>query len=212
MAFGDHWEWRGFGDLKNAIQDQIQQLTPKYGAGINVTDQYLWVPACKVNVKVREKDLKFKYLLDKADGGFERWKEDEKDNYPFPLNAAVLAQLEKALATAIPADIYGKTVDTSDSLIDLLPRCTPPVTCVAIKKFRLTYVYPIEGAEILVELAEIENVEIDGQQQRRTLTSVSLESADVGMMRTVRDTLGLPDSLQVKGYLQLIEEMVQTHP
>jgi hypothetical protein len=212
MAFGDHWEWRGFGDLNNVIRNQIQQLTSKYGAGINVTDQYLWAPGSKVNVKVREKDLKFKYLLDEADGGFERWVENEKDNHPFPLNAAVLAQLEKALGTAIPEDISGKTVDTSDSLIDLFPRFTPPVTCVAIQKFRTAYIFPIEGAEILIELAEIENVEIDGQQQRRTFTSVSLEGPDVGMLRTVRDTLGLPDSLQVKGYLQLIEEMVQTYP
>ncbi len=208
MAFGEHWEWRGFGDLTSTIRNQIEQLSPKYGGGITITDQYLWVPMCKVNVKVRAKDLKFKYLLNSVDEGLEKWKEDEKDNYPFPLNPAVLAQLETALGTMLPMDMASKTVDTLQVLLEVLPRCTPPMTCVVIDKFRNTYVYPIENTEILVELAEIKNIRIDGKHQEKTFTSVSLEGADVTMMLRVRDRLGLPDSLQVKGYLQLIQELV----
>jgi len=41
------------------------------------------------------------------------------------------------------------------------------------------------------------------------LTSVSLECPDISMLLKVRDSLGLPDALQVMGYLQLIEAMVQ---
>ena len=214
MAFGEHWEWRGFGDLANAVRTQIQQLSPKFGAGVNVTDQYLWLPECKVNVKVRQKDLKFKFLLDRADEGFEKWREAEAENYPFPLNPAVVAKLETALGTSFPADMSGKILETYQSLLDVLPRCTPPVIRVTIEKFRTTYIYPYDGQQILVELAEIRRVEIDDQYQENTYTSVSLEGvegAGVADLRHVHDALGLPDTLQAKGYLQLIEELVEGH-
>jgi hypothetical protein len=208
MAFGEHWEWRGFGDLSAPTRDKILQLTPKYGAGITMLDQYLWAPGCTVNVKIRQQDLKFKYLQSTAPEGFEQWKEDEKDNYPFPLNRTVLAQLEQALCIQLPPAMTSPTVDTAQSLLNMLQQATPPVACVAIEKFRNTYVYLFGGTEILVELADIKNIDINGQQEAKTLTSVSLEGEDLDLVRRTRDALGLPDLLQVKGYMQLIKEMV----
>ncbi len=101
---------------------------------MEVVDRYLWVPERKVNVKVREQDLKFKYLLDRANEGIENWREVESENYPFPLSSTVVAELETALGTKFPADMAGKTLETHQSLLDVLARSNPPVTLIAFEK------------------------------------------------------------------------------
>jgi len=90
MAFGKHWEWRGFGSPPPATLRTVESLPLKFPDLQAVTDLYLWVPGSPINVKLRMRDLKFKRLLE-VSGEFERWLEDEAENYPFPLSPEVTA-------------------------------------------------------------------------------------------------------------------------
>ena len=84
MAFGLHWEWRGFGNLSRELIERIERLPRKFPSDQEVVDEYLWFPGSSLNLKLREGSLKLKRLLETS-GEFERWLEDEDENYRFPL-------------------------------------------------------------------------------------------------------------------------------
>lgn len=86
MAYGLHWEWRGFGSISSRFAEVFSGLETIYPSN-ETTDRYLWFPGMQVNVKLRqgtENGLKFKYL-EATEGDFEAWIENEKDFFPFPL-------------------------------------------------------------------------------------------------------------------------------
>ena len=88
MAYGSHWEWRGFGGATARFADSFSELESYYRPG-SVLDRYIWFPGISVNVKIREgseNGMKFKRLKDKK-GAFELWSEPEEKFFSFPLNA-----------------------------------------------------------------------------------------------------------------------------
>ena len=209
MAYGEHWEWRGFGNLSSAIRAQIEQLPLTYPAGGKKTvDQYLWVPGCEVNVKIRDQDLKFKYLLETQAGGFERWRELQTDQHGFPLKPEAVAKLQQGLGTVLPMDSAGEVKDLQ-ALVAILPRCTPPVILVTIDKFRTTYTVEATGDKVLVELADIKNTSINDVTTAQALSTVNIECGDLTAGRRMHEALGLPGSLRVENYLQFVVALVQ---
>lgn len=87
MAYGSHWEWRGFGGVSTRFAGSFTKLKSIY-LPHPVTDRYLWFPGIKVNVKIRqgsENGLKFKRCL-KTEAEFEIWSEPEDEFFEFPLN------------------------------------------------------------------------------------------------------------------------------
>ncbi|MGQ9592829.1 MAG: hypothetical protein ACUVYA_21325, partial [Planctomycetota bacterium] len=101
MAFGIHWEWRGFGPLAPEAASQVVSLPRKFPSAQRVVDEYLWVPGARANVKLRASDLKLKRLLDRR-GAFELWEEDERENYAFPLGPEPLEKLCAELGASRP--------------------------------------------------------------------------------------------------------------
>jgi hypothetical protein len=157
MAIGRHWEWRAFGTLSEGFVDRFNSLPVLYSsAWADVVDEYLWIPDCRINVKLRtglEDGLKFK-RIERALDGFELWKENTDDLYPYKkLNAAAFEKLSKDLRITMPA-IPDRPFDRQ-SMLDLLQHTTPPVTVVKVEKKRQTRRFGSSGLASKVEIAQI---------------------------------------------------------
>lgn len=98
MAYGEHWEWRGFGGVSSRFARAYTALELKYDLH-KVEDLYLRIPGMRVNAKFREgieDGLKFKYMLKKEEN-LEIWREDEEDLFDFPLGPDAWTKLGKML-------------------------------------------------------------------------------------------------------------------
>src|SRR5215813_4873427 len=97
MAYGLHWEWRGFGTLTTDVRAQIEKLEAEFDAPERVTDEYLRIPGSRINVKLRSKgngSLKFKRVR-VTDGatGLELWEEKPEEEYAFPISSKAQSEL-----------------------------------------------------------------------------------------------------------------------
>lgn len=197
MAFGEHWEWRGFGRPVESLIRSIRSLPLKFPQPQEVTDTYLWVPGCSVNVKLRFEDLKFKRRLDARDG-FERWLEDEAENHRFPLAPAVLEELKASLGISLRGVPAG-AVDR-EKLEEIVKAAHPPVHFVRVEKLRWQYSWDDEGAcsgqPVTVELAEIRRPE--------TITSIGIEHPGLEALEKAHRLLGLELQLRGISYLEAI--------
>ena len=101
MAFGLHWEWRGFGALTTAFAKKYFQLPVLYAAE-DIEDRYMWIPRLAVNAKFRSgriNGFKFKRLENK-NGDFEQWREDPREMFDFPLGPEAWETLRQDLHQA----------------------------------------------------------------------------------------------------------------
>lgn len=199
MAAGEHWEWRGFGRIDQALEDRIRGLSPLLDDEWQVTDYYLWAPDCPVNVKLRGNDLKLKRFL-AASQGLERWLEDEAEVFPFPLAPVLVAELARILAVDLPQKPQAAL--TQPSLLALLFSSTPPVQLIAVAKSRWLYHLAAvdssrPGPPVLVELTEISAPE--------QLTTVALEHPQIEAVQAALDHLDISASaLLPRNYLQVL--------
>ena len=196
MAFGRHWEWRGFGQLGEGLRALIEAQPTAHANAQTLTDTYLWSPHSDVNVKLRMGDLKLKRLIERRDG-LEEWLEDEEENYAFPLDEAQLRALEKAL-TIGRLDAGAQPVDRA-MLLRSLKLAAPEVCVVDVEKKRQQY--QIDGAAgvsepVIVEIAEIVSPE--------PVTTVGVEHADAGAVAQVCEQFDLASALRPLNYLQAV--------
>jgi hypothetical protein len=200
MAFGEHWEWRGFGGPPQGLRSAIESLPLLFPTSQDITDHYLWAPGSTVNVKLRLGDLKFKRLLETA-GGLERWIEDEAENHPFPVAPDVLEKLAGALGISLgplPASCPDR-----DALVRLLDAARPAVRRVSVSKTRWGRLWrgdtrggEDEGRQVIVEIAEISSPE--------RISSIAIEHPSRERVAAARDALGLPGGLRRLSYLDAI--------
>ena len=201
MAFGKHWEWRGFGILPAPLRAKVESLPRKFANCQEVADEYLWMPGARVNLKLRLGDLKFKRLLESR-GGLECWMEDEAENIPFPLGREVAEKLARDLGVALPPLERGGPFARED-LLSLLDRSQPPVRRLEVKKRRWQYEWrgvatqAPDSVPVTVELAEILAPE-------RTC-SIALEHPDYEPVSKLRDALGLETAQRRRSYLEALE-------
>jgi hypothetical protein len=210
MATGEHWEWRGFGTLTPDVRRQVEALKKQFGPrdqGRTEADLYLWTPACTTNLKIRvDGTLKVKRHMRSEPDGVEQWLEDPREVFAFPLDHGALAALERDLQTSLPADVWSEVpIDVPRLLTHALPRAVPAVESVCISKHRLQRIWRAAGKHVFVEHATV-------RLPTRELESVALESAHADAVRQARDDLGLPDSLVVMNYMQLLAEWFAGQP
>ncbi|MBI3267797.1 MAG: hypothetical protein HYZ53_02150 [Planctomycetes bacterium] len=194
MAFGTHWEWRGFGRLSPALRARLGAL-PALFPPAPTHDEYLWAPGAAVNVKLRWGALKFKRLL-ATEGEFGSWVEDPGEFLLFPLGAATLAQLGKDLGVSMPAALP-RRVDR-EALLNLLQNAVPPVRRVSVRKLRVLREWEDRGmtTPVTVDTAEISEPE--------SSFSVGLEHADRRALARCLAALGLASELRRMNYLEAI--------
>jgi hypothetical protein len=198
MAFGEHWEWRGFGEFQGLARRRIEALPRKFPDHQEITDEYLHAPGATVNIKVREGYLKFKRLTGMT-AGLERWLEDPSENHLFPVAREVIAKLFVDLGLremALPELVADK-----ESLLELVRQADPRMALVRVRKKRWQHQWlekPRGGGRegVIVELAEISVPE--------RVTSVSLEHPEAELVTAAREALGLPAGLRELSYLRAI--------
>lgn len=197
MAFGVHWEWRGFATPHSASVDRILALSPKFPTSQVLTDHYLWVPGASVNVKLRLGDLKFKRLVATEDD-YERWVEQESENHAFPIDPSVVEGLFGSLGIplrSVPQGPVGRA-----AFLELIGRDAPSVRLVSVDKERQQYDWlglgGLHDEPVIVEVARI------GLPQR--LTSVGLEHPDLSRVRAAREALGLSSGFRSLSYLEAV--------
>ena len=171
MAFGMHWEWRGFGSVSEAFFERYGSLAYGYGP-LKVEDIYLWTSGLKVNLKIREGEeggLKFKRPFGR-DGCFQRWVERPGDLYPLPLQRQGWEVLAAELADAgLVLGPYPEEAPDHDQLLFLLERTG--CQSVLVVKDRGGRWWQGPNGRVLVEWSLVQKPQI--------LLSVSLESEDL---------------------------------
>lgn len=194
MAFGMHWEWRGFGVLSSTLEEKIRALAPLFPDSQVVTDRYLWSPGCSLNFKLRFGDFKIKRCLEQEEGGVAKWQEDPGENYSFPLAAGVLGEVVSALG-GTDGD-SGEAVETEAELLARAGMAIAGLQVVAVAKERWQYGAPVlEGG--VIELAQISLPE--------QIISVSVEHESQEGVREIMEVLGLPGELKSFSYLEALE-------
>jgi len=210
MATGRHWEWRGFGKVSEDFRTRFNSYPLKYPDSAEwgeVKDEYLWVPGCDINVKLRrgiEDGLKFK-RLERTEEGIELWFENPDELYPYAeLNANVLKKLGDALNVRLPT-IPDGPFDRENTL-DLLQNANPRPKVVEIHKRRQTRVWKNSESKVLVEIAEI------SQPKTKTILSVGLENdtdlqsdASAEQVATAKDSI-----VAAKKFLRINQESLKS--
>jgi polyphosphate kinase len=212
MSKGTHWEWRLFGALSEEARNRIEAGCSKLVSEKVFTDQYLWRDGIQANVKIRKHKLKFKHLIRSTEDGCQLWVEDKSIKFKFPLGRSAIDLLEKDLNAKAPSLLQSACRDV-DALKKSLPSFTPSLMIISIKKHRLLYTYTHSNISYHLEIAQI--------LSPVHLFSICIESRDVDMpateeqlihFRSARDALDLPHTMQVMGYVDLLDQIAKrTH-
>src|SRR5262249_1458739 len=121
-----------------------------------VEDEYLWVPECRINIKLRkgiENGLKFK-RLEKVEGDFELWLEDPAELYPYTkLTPSLLRKVAVVLNIKLP-QIPDGPYDREKTLV-LLQAAEPRPSVITVNKRRQTRVFDDDTSRVKVEIAEV---------------------------------------------------------
>ncbi len=212
MAYGLHWEWRGFGELDPLVRRRIEDLPRLIPGDLQGVDSYYWFPGCDVNLKVRDwgsrAGVKLKRLLEVDDvAQLELWLEDEREDFPFPLRAESVSTVAAALGVEVapPLRPMGRC-----SLLTLLREARPDLVVVAVHKARSLRRLGVGDRELSVELAEVtapEHLTSVGLEDRAGLSGASSPEDQAAAKRDLldaRDALGLPGGLAPLSYLAAV--------
>jgi hypothetical protein len=204
MAFGEHWEWRAFGQPPHDLLERILLIPPVLPDPWQVEDVYLYAPGCAANVKLRAGELKLKRFVAR-DGDLERWLEDPAEVYPFPLAPAVVVETAAALAVTLPVR-PAQALDQQE-LLALLIQAAPSVQVIIVRKTRHLRTLPLPAVDpnVLVELAEI--------SAPQTIFSIALEHPQAEPVCRARVQLELNQaSLTPMSYLDALARWAQGQP
>ncbi len=201
MAFGQHWEWRGFGHADEKLLRVLEALPMKFPDAQVITDEYLWSPRCRTNVKLRLGDLKLKRLV-RVERELELWLEDPDENYAFPIEQEPLLALFEALGVE-SAPVPGHPLEREE-LLALLERHAPEVRVVSVDKSRRQHEFaapPVgaveSGSAVTVELAEIYAPE--------RILSVGLEHERLEAVAFARDVFDLKSQMRRLNYFEALK-------
>ncbi len=201
MAFGQHWEWRGFGPVDGKTLRLLKILPMKFPDAQVITDEYLWSPRCRTNVKLRLGDLKLKRLV-RVERDLELWLEDPDENYAFPIEHAPLLALFDALGVE-SAPVPGHPLEREE-LLALLERHATEVRVVSVDKSRQQHEFTApeagaaeSGSGVTVELAEIYAPE--------RILSVGLEHERLEAVAFARDVFDLTSQMRRLNYFEALK-------
>jgi hypothetical protein len=212
MAYGLHWEWRGFGYLEDAVRKRIAGLRPLDLPRRKTHDQYVWKPGCAVNVKLRSTDstssLKFKRLIrDDRELELQLWLERANEDYAFPIQPQVVSELAKILDIELSVD--GSIARPGD-LIAVLQDASKGLGVVSVEKSRYAFAWYHGSDAVLVDLTEIRSpvatvtVGLEDTAQLGDYSSEASISAAGLTVAAARAALGLPDGMMAKSYVDVL--------
>ena len=206
------WEWRAFGEyIEPNLQRAVRTLQKKSNKSTKFQDQYLWIPNCDINLKLRGDELRIKQLLnsDSTDVAIQQWMTQA---YQFPVSVNIIKRLvgnvpdiDLSFPELLDQKMIGKNKFLSDlqtlSII-LKQRKYPMLT---VKKDREMYIWydkdydEVEG--VTIEIAKISEPEM--------LYSISLEHHSIKSVKSALSYLNISvDShpeMKPLSYLEVIE-------
>lgn len=156
MAYGLHWEWRGFGTLDDATIERVSALGATSDV-LEVVDHYIWTPHISVNLKVRSwaggRRLKVKRPVDRiAETGIELWAEHPEDDHELPIPSDTATHVLRE--SGLPLRVSGASVDAAD-LLERVRRTGPDVRVVSVRKVRSWAATRVGKTMLQVERADI---------------------------------------------------------
>lgn len=156
MAYGLHWEWRGFGALDDATTERVSALGARSDV-VEVVDQYIWTPHISVNLKVRSwaggRRLKVKRPVDRiAETGIELWAEHPEDDHELPITSDTATRVLREWG--LPIRVSGASVDAAE-LLECVRRTDPNVRVVSVRKVRSWAATRVGKTMLQVERADI---------------------------------------------------------
>jgi hypothetical protein len=168
MAYGLHWEWRGFGTPDGLSVQRLSELAfPSRTEA--VVDRYLWLPESRINVKLRAwsggRSLKLKRLLDAdAQLGVQLWAEYPEDDHSLPMAAEAAARVLVELG--VPPMRASRPVG-DEALIHHITGALPAARIVTVLKRRASVALDVGDTVVRVERVEISEPEL--------ITSIGIE-------------------------------------
>ena len=216
MAYGLHWEWRGFGEISQEVRSRVDKLKPLHSSPSKLVDRYLWFPGCTVNVKLRSlyggESLKFKRLVEGDDHQqLQLWLEKAEEDHAFPLARKAVEELSRAMKVDLPTQT---DIANSKELLHLLQTSTDEVQVVTVRKTRRSYVWSSGDKVVLVDLGKISSPEQTATIGLEDLTGLNESSsrekviAARDAMSAARDAMSLPGELETASYLEALTRWV----
>jgi hypothetical protein len=199
------WEWRAFGVIDTNSLHLISNLPKRYDRSGNLKDDYLWLPECSVNVKLRDEGIRLKRLLSATpDGSIKQW---ITEAYDFPISIDLFNMILSDFKIKLPhkeSEEIEKEIQNRHQLLSILQFASETFQVITVDKHREQYLWPLHdrntGAkvEVMIEVANIHSPEL--------LTSISIEHQDLDKVEIVLKSLRLPSkSLYVLSYLDCLQ-------
>jgi hypothetical protein len=198
------WEWRAFGEIDANSLHRISNLPKRHDRTGNLKDEYLWVPKCSVNLKLRGEGIRIKRLLSESqDGSIKPW---ITEAYNFPILSTLFNMILADFKLELPQK--EKAIQTREQLLSTLQSASAAIRMITVDKHREQYLWQHNnnrdgrarggGREVAIELATIHRPEL--------VTSISIEHEDLDKVDNALKYLQLPsESMKVLSYLDCLE-------
>src|ERR1700739_4656507 len=187
------WEWRAFATKVDPnICRNILNLPLKDGKSTKMLDRYNCRLGYDTNIKIRDKDLKIKNLLDKTNEGIERW---TTEVYNFPISAAIFRNITKTLNIDLP----DRAIRDGQQLISILSNVRASVQIISVQKRRELHVWPYDDRNgATIELTQISIPE--------KVMTISIEHPDLEKVTRALEYLQLTShSMKVLSYVDCLK-------
>jgi hypothetical protein len=144
------WWWRSFSKtFDEGLLSIIQELPQKFDRPAKMIDNYVWIPDCSLNIKLREQDLKIKEFLGVQSyymanalaitTHVERW---TTEVYNFPIPVSLMKRIVRDLNLNNMSGL--SKVDDKDQFINLLQSHSNSVRVSSIFKQRKQHLLCID--------------------------------------------------------------------
>ncbi|MGK7369222.1 MAG: hypothetical protein ACNS64_03315 [Candidatus Halalkalibacterium sp. M3_1C_030] len=210
MAFGLHWEWRGFGGVNSSFADRFSKLDTLVSE-YAVEDYYIYVPGLETNLKIRKGDknnLKFK-RPGKFKNNFEQWKELENEffEFPIPLRAQnLLVEFLKSTAIDRTCSIP-PAIETTDDYLRWLKEIGCQI--IEVRKAREIKEWSNAEGSVMIEWTGIYNpqsiISISLESEPFEPSESQKEAKTLDLLKSVHNELELNEMpLRPKNYLEAV--------
>jgi hypothetical protein len=196
------WEWRAFGEIDANSFHRISHLPKRHDRTGNLKDDYLWVPECSLNVKLRAEGIRIKRLLSEArNSSIKQW---ITEAYNFPISSTLFNMILADFKLELPQK--EKEKQTREQLLSTLQSASAAIRVITVDKHREQYLWQhnnnrngrARGGEVSIEIATIHRPEL--------VISISIEHENLDKVDKAVKYLQLPsESMKVLSYLDCLE-------
>lgn len=166
--------------------DRIENMPVEADRPTRMTDNYVWMPDCSSNIKLRERDLKIKHLANswpchlddpsRKTTYFQQWTTEE---FSFPISASLMKKISKELnINYIPGTL--PLITDKERFVALLQSLSNSLKVVSVFKEREQHLFPIDGNNnYKKEISACVTIEISHMTDPEEVTSIRIEHTNI---------------------------------